>query len=123
MEEFQRAFMNSAIRPALTVLEAAEGSSADGGGGAEVGGGASSAALERTITNHTKITLFAIFDHFDTDRSGALEQEELLEMLKTIYGMQLASSADPWCRPMVQTHGADPWCCLGPRLHSSYAPW
>ena len=52
--------------------------------------------LSRTTTRGTAGVLRSIFDYFDQDKNGKIDQNEMTELVKSIYELQLACSHDPW---------------------------
>jgi Ca2+-binding EF-hand superfamily protein len=64
------------------------------GGGA--GSGDGDGGLSRTSTRGTEAVMRSIFNHFDRDKSGKITQDEMNQLIKVIYELQLACSNDPW---------------------------
>lgn len=60
------------------------------------GGSEGNISLSRTSTRNTAAVLRSIFDHFDHDKNGEIDQKEMTELVKTIYELELACSKDPW---------------------------
>ena len=62
--------------------------------------------LTRQLTRGTAAVLRSIFDHFDADSNGRIDEEEMTTMIKMIYELQLSCTSgqvDPAVRMSAET--------------------